>query len=78
VLCLCIKWDKRERYGGILHRYHRYILNILGILERYGGLYFIVILCMNPRYEAEIQIITPLLCTSCGDSKFACHPCTTS
>jgi hypothetical protein len=30
------------------------------MLERYGGLYFIVIIIiyMNPRYEAEIQIIT--------------------
>jgi hypothetical protein len=63
VLCSCVEWDKRERYGGIFHRYQRYILNILGILERYGGLYFMVIICIYTRYEANIQITTQPLDT---------------
>jgi hypothetical protein len=36
VLCLCIEWDKRERYGAILHKYIRYIGKVWGpILHRY-------------------------------------------
>jgi hypothetical protein len=42
-----------------------YFIGIIGIYLIYeaywknmGGLYFIGTICMNPRYEAEIQIIT--------------------